>query len=407
MKNAILFVTMFLLIMPTIGICAPDPTEAELVRKLRPVYDDSNSEVLYKHYVFSIDCFFDSWEGLTIDNLLNIENWKVSERDRLIRIDQIKWTATDSTRVGLYGNFEGLDNLQVSYKNGKKIRVDISTAVGDGTVWGFGEGKALNFDIRRLTDQKAFFAFDYDLAVSVAELNLSSGLKNFWFGSFTLDLISGGTIGSDDEVRNGTESSINLTAIPYYFVSDMIYRAEIYAGLQLETEMDSVSDKLFSLSGKRFEFGLKAEIPLTNKPIYWLHTKTGYVRRAMPLTATVKYMPGASDGAGYAAFPRWQFEAEYELAFSPYLIVQGGIMHSRFSLTEADSAFKKKADYYALAIAQDLDVVGKHIGPLGILFGTKEEMRGKHFMFFRYTEGRKAPNFKDIKEYSLGYSVYF
>ena len=127
----------------------------------------------------------------------------------------------------------------------------------------------------------------------------------------------------------------------------------------------------------------------------------------MPLTVRVKYLPQAKDGKVYAAFSRWQFEAEYELAFSPWLIVQGGIMHSRFDLDEADSTYDKSVDYYSLSIAQDLDVVGRNIGPLKILFGTAEELRGKHFIYFRYTEGRKAPNFEDIKEYSLGYSIYF
>jgi len=406
MKKAILLVPLFLIFMPTMGICAPDPAEAELVRKLRPVYDDSDTMILYKHYVSSIDCFFDSWEGLTIDDLINVENWRVSERDRLIKIEQIKWTAGDSTRVGLYGDFGGFDNLQVSYKDGKKIRVDVSTAVGDGTVWGFGKGKAVNLGISRLTNQKAFYAIDYNTKISIVELNLGSSMHNLWLGSVSFDLKSEGTIGSDDKVRNGTESSLNLTVVPYYYIAGLIYRAEIYFGLGLNTRMDSARDKLFDAAGRRYIFGLEAEIPLTNKPIYELHARTGYVRRAMPLTATVKYAPRAKDAEGYAAFPRWEFGADYELAFSPYLIVRASWMHSRFDLSIADSAFEKNVDYVSLRIAQDLDVVGKIFLPIAKIFGG-EDLRNKHFVYFRYSEGRKAPNFEDIKEYSIGYSTYF
>jgi hypothetical protein len=93
------------------------------------------------------------------------------------------------------------------------------------------------------------------------------------------------------------------------------------------------------------------------------------------------------------------------LAFSPYLIVQGEWHRTNF--INAPIGFDNHATYYSIAFAQDLDAVKKTLGFLKFVLGPEEEIRGKNFIFFRISNGRKAPAFQDIDEKSFGFGTYF
>jgi hypothetical protein len=381
--------------------------EAHLVSQLTPVYDLNTSEILYKKREYNIECEFEDAGADKIkgDIVLAADNWKVYGNESLLSIDRILWKSVTPKKVILIGHFEGHDRLTVGFLAQNPILVNIDSSSVGRTKWGFGKGKSVDFNARRLTQQEALHAFDFDFKTKVLERNLSAGTGGFWFQSLSLDVTSEGTVASDDEVRNGTQSSVAFSAHPYYFVGGLIYGGKLSVSYQLETQMNACEDKLFDVTHKQFKFGMEAELPYSNYPMYKLHTMTGYVRLAMPLTLSLEYLPEGEGVGGNDALARLDFSALYELAFSPYLIVRGEWQHTRFF--DVPAGADKEASYYSLAFAQDLDVLKKTLGFFKLILGGEEEIRGKHFMFYMISSGRKAPAFQDIYEQSLGFGTYF
>ncbi len=358
--------------------------------------------------IYEIECTFTTDLGDYQRTVVgNPENWRVLGTRKVFTVRKIGFSIGDSSKCWLRGNWDLSDSLSVLFLGEKKeqLRVDAHEVASRTTKWGFGKGKAVDFNARRLTEQEALYAFDFDFKSKILERNLSAGGGGFWVRSLSLDLTSTGTVASDDEVRNGTQSSVAFSANPYYFVGGLIYGGKLSFSYQLETQMNAEEDKLFDVTHKQFKFGVEAEVPYSNYPVYKLHTVTGYVRLAMPLTLSLEYLPVGEGEGGNDALARLDFRALYELAFSPYLIVRGEWHHTRFF--DVPAGVDKEASYYSLAFAQDLDVLKKTLGFCKLILGGEEDIRGKHFMFYMISSGGKAPAFQDVYEQSLGFGTYF
>jgi len=172
----------------------------------------------------------------------------------------------------------------------------------------------------------------------------------------------------------------------------------------METRMNASSNKLLDVVNHSLKLGLQAEVPYSNYPMFALHSATGYARLAMPLTVDVGYLPEGQDASGKSTSSRWDYGVRYELAFSPYLIIQGEWRGSMFGTPPV--GLPSQTWYYSVAFAQDLDVVKKSLGFLTLLLGD-ESTQGKHFVFYKISAGRKAPAFQDLKEQSIGFGTYF
>lgn len=363
----------------------------------------SNGEVLSRKTEYDINCELS--DEVVSKTIKDAANWKVYGNSKKLHLSAIHWKEFRPKMVKLVGPFEGYDNLTVEFKYGGAIQVNVDSATVGKTKWGFGKGKAVDLNVRRIADPQALYAFDYDLAVDILEHNLATAGGNFWFRSLSVAVVSTGTIGSGDEVRNGTQSSLGLVLHPFYFVGGLIYQMKLSGAYQFETAMDPGRQTLVRIINKQFKFGLEAEVPYTNYPIYKLHALTGYVRLAMPLTFSLEYLPKGKDDAGNETLARLDFRARYELAFSPYFIVQGEWHRSSFF--DVPAGGDNNTSFYTAAIAQDLDAVKETLGFLKFLLGDSEEIRGKHFIFYRISSGRKAPAFQDLREQSFGFGTYF
>ncbi|MFQ5640517.1 MAG: hypothetical protein ACE5IR_21255 [bacterium] len=367
-----------------------------------------NGEILRRSIVYSINCKLKNATENNSSAILDARNWAAFNDGKSLEIEQIKWRPRQANTVKLYGNFKGMEKLSVTFLKAnpsQAILVNIDEATVGKTKWGFGKEQAFDFSFRRLTQQKALYAFDHDFKINIFERNLVNNTGGFWLRSMSFNLKSKGTFASDDVVRNGTESSLELAFNPFYFASGLIYRSELKLSYQIDTAMNEAEDKLFDVINRKFLLGLEVELPWTNYPIFKLHTKTGYPRLAMPLTLNFDYSFSGNDGNGNDTLKRLDFKVRYELAFSPYLIIQGRWHRSKF--IDALPGMDDTATYYSIAFAQDLDVVKKTLGVLKLLLGPEEEIRGKNFIFFRISKGRKAPAFEDIHEKSFGFGTYF
>lgn len=380
---------------------------AKLVETLSPVLG-SNQEVLRREIHYSINCRLQNATRGDSAKILDAQNWQVFNDGQLVKLSQILWRRNRPHSVKLVGAFGEKDKLVIKFTHAEPaqgILVSIDQATVGKTKWGFGKNQALDFNLQRLMNQKALYAFEYQFKVNVMERNLFNNHGNFWLRSLSLNLISSGTFASDDTVRNGTQSSFELAFNPFYFASGLIYRSELNFSYQIETEMNDPRDKVFDVLSRHLKLGLEVEIPWSNYPIFKLHTQTGYARLAMPVTLNLDYVFSGEDDKNNDTPARLEFKARYELAFSPYLIVQGQWRRTKFY--DAPPGFDDSATFYSIAIAQDLDAVKKTLGILKIILGPEEEMRGKNFIFFRLTKGRKAPDFEDIDEKVIGFGTYF
>ena len=111
------------------------------------------------------------------------------------------------------------------------------------------------------------------------------------------------------------------------------------------------------------------------------------------------------EGADYSKLARWDLELKYELAFSPYLILQGKWGYTRFE--DVCAGLEEEVSYYTLTIAQDLSAVKKYLAILNLLQGINNDTQGKHFIFYRIGNGQTPPQFEDLNEYSIGFGMYF
>jgi hypothetical protein len=385
---------------------------AKLVENYDKIFDDSGN-LIRQELVYQIVCKMknmpsDPNELANLGESLILEvNWKIIANKKPVEIEDIIWrnVGAKAAYVMLVGSFENVEYFTVQYKDSpsKKVSMDKSTA--GQTRWGFGEGEALNFSVRRLAKQESFLAFDYNFDVDVLEYNLMPGRGWLWINSLSFAIESKGIFASDDEVRNGTRSTLKFEISPYYFVGGLIYNADLYFGYCLETRMNDTANTLFDVISQRPKVGLELEIPWSNKPMFWFHSKTGYARLAMPLTVGLEYLPKEEDIRIWPGLARLELYAYYELAFSPYLIVQGKVNHTKFFDVPED--LDEETTYYSIAFAQDLDAVKKALGFLTFILGDSEEMEGKNFLYYKITFGRGSPSFQDTREQSFGFGMYF
>jgi hypothetical protein len=391
----------FLLIVSSVGF-SQTLKNASLTEAVIPI-TGTDGEVLSRKLEYDINC--ELFNGVKSTIIKDAVNWKVYGNGKILPLSTILWREFRPLTVKLVGPFEGYDNLTVEFMDGGAVHVNVDSSAVGGTKWGFGKGKAVDLNLRRLTNQKALYAFDYDLNIKILERTLATPGENFWIRSLSFDAVSTGTLGSSNEIRNGTQSSLGLAIHPFYFVGGLIYEMNVNIAYQLETAMDSSGQALIKCIDKQFKAGLEIEIPYSNYPIYKLHTVTGYARLAMPLILNADYLPKGRNEVGDETPARLDMKARYELAFSPYFIIQGEWNHSLF--TENPTGTDRNTDYYSFAIAQDLDVVKETLGFLKLFLGGSEEIRGKNFIFYRISSGKKAPAFQDLREQSFGFGTYF
>lgn len=356
--------------------------------------------------VYDIRCTFS--EEFTLSDTTKIgttTNWLVIGTDERFAVTDVKFRFRNFTTVTLTGDWDRYDDLTVVFDEQTALSVDTENAAGTATKWGFGKGQAFDFSANRIANQNAEYAFTHDFNVKLLERYTSSGRGNIWVRSFSANINSTGTFASNDAVRNGTQSSFDLAVNPFYFAGGLVYRSEFSASYQIETAMNKAEDKLFDVINKQFKVGAEFEVPYTNKPIFKLHTVTGYARLAMPLTLKLDYLAKGKDGNGTDTPARLDFKAHYELAFSPFLILKGEWHRSTFY--DVPEGADDTATYYSITIGQDLDAVKKALGFLTFLLGDSEEIRGKNFIFLKLSRGKKAPAFQDMNETSIGFGTYF
>ncbi|MDP2883640.1 MAG: hypothetical protein Q8P51_01280 [Ignavibacteria bacterium] len=352
---------------------------------------------------YSILCTFSA----PVDSALalDVRSWKVLGSNSPLKIVGMSWTKLSPTIVELVGSFADQDKITVQFGGTTAVLVRVDSSTVGKTRWGFGKGKALDLNVRRLTNQSSLLAFDYNFSTKILEHNLSTPNGPLWFRSASLDIVSNGTFGNDDTVRNGTRTQLRVSTNPFYFVGGLVYGGRLSVSYQLETKMSATANRLFEVANRSFNLSAQAEIPGSNYPMFALHSVTGYARLAMPIILSVEFLPAGKDANSNTTNARWDYGAQYELAFSPYLILQGEWRGTSFNNPPA--GLGKTASYYSLAIAQDLDVVKESLSFLKLILGSDQSVQGKHFVFYRISSGQKAPAFENMSEQSFGVGTYF
>jgi len=328
-------------------------------------------------------------------------NWKVIGTRSNYEVLSAGLGLGNSKQCVLKGNWPSDDDLSVSFENSAIYKVK----KGDVGNWSFGQGQPPDISIRRLTDERSLYAVDYSIVLQPIQLTCSRFGTNVWIRTLGLSLMSEGTIGSSDSIRNGTQTSFSFEVTPFYRVDGIMYRGSISVGYGIETKAGPGEPSFLTVLNKRAALGVDVEVPLSNYPMFKLHSATKYARLAMPLTLRFNFLPRGTDGAGNITLTRFDFKAAYELAFSPYFILQSKYHTSHFRGDLASGLHN--ATYSSFSIAQDLDVVKRSLGFLKLILGSDDEIANKSFIYFRISSGRDSPTFQNVHEKSIGLGTTF
>jgi hypothetical protein len=404
MKSVMLLLTALLFISPELYGQTLDKNTPPVLRRTFETKEGKTQTV------YEIECSFTrATEGEDEEQAASDpSNWQLRGIRSAYRVYYVSSNVTGQKRF-LRADIDPADDLLVEYRGDgsgpQTLEVKSKIAGKEHGGITFAKGRALSLGVRRVTDKRAIYAADYSFDVTVAAHQMSAGGKSIFLRSLSLDLTSSGTIGGEEFVRNGTQTRLGIAAKPFLFAGGLIYRLEGSVSYVIETRLDEITDNLLQVANKTAQAGVEIEVPYTNYPVYKLHAATGYARLAMPLTVSASYLLEGKDGNGATTPRRWDVSAMYELAFSPFLILRGEWNYSHIPDGLPDA--RKDARCYTLSIAQDLDVVAKEIGILKMIIGDSEAARGRHFVFYKISSGRQAPNFQDINEQSLGFGTYF
>lgn len=331
----------------------------------------------------------------------NPDSWTVLVEGKNIKV--VRAGFNEMTKVAkLWGKWDVWEPTEVRFSGGPFLHVEAKESQEGAAKWRFGEeGVPLKTRVERLTEKKSNWAFDYDLTTSILEFCLPTS-RSFWFRSIGLRASSKGTFATADSIRNGTKSSIGVSTELYYDCW-LTYYAKASLGYGIETRQNFREGKAFEKMNQHWDLHAEVEIPCTNFPAYKAHIKNGYPRLAMPFTLFLDYLPEGKGRDGIRSPARIDFTTRYEYAPSPYFIFQWE--YSRSWLTR--HGFKDSMEYYSIAIGQDLSVINTVLPFIGLIMGEAVKAEGKNFFFYRYSSGRKPPNFQDLDQQSFGFSIYF
>jgi hypothetical protein len=373
--------------------------EPPQLRKFSP-----SDSTLTPEWRYLINCTFDTITENQLVNIKNINNWSIlSENNKhysyIINSDQY-----DEKWIFLEGDFDPADGLQLIYLGDSKGKQQVPVIVDSSlSLFKAGNGKGVNLGIRRIASENFLFAADYKANLDIlGTYGYQSNLNNFYFQSYTVNLKSSGTFtNSISTVPNYTQTSLDISAIPYLNTNLMIYRNEIHIGYQLETKSGA---SYFDIINKSLKIGAILEIPYTNYPMYYLTQKTHYLRLVMPVILKFDYLPKGTDAHGNSTLSRIDLGAVYELAFSPYLILKGEWNYSKFINTPA--GFENTKNYTAVTFGQDLKVLKEYLGILKLILGD-DQTENKNFIYYKIESGSKAPDFLPVSQQSFGFGMYF
>ena len=391
-------------------------TKAELYKQVESITNkDKNGKIAETEVVVYIKCIFKNTvlkDSLMYDSLFKtVEKWKILPISAGQTIYKIRTEMVNNERchVFLYGDFQAkndytikFDDPNIKMPSNNPLKVEVPKSFSPNNIE-YGEGKSIDLKLSRLAEQKAFYAFEYNFNVNIVKYNFQ---KVNLLHNLSLVVNSKGALGTDDTVRNGTQTSLGLELNPYIFINSLglDYECKLSVSYQIETKTNSKENMVFDILNKSWSFGLKTEIPLTDYPMLWIHEHNFYRRGAMPIILEFNFLPKGKSGSGDSTLQRYDFTASWELAFSPYFIFQG--VWSQSNLFNAPVGEDNSPKYWSLSIAQDLDAVKQVLGFLKFILGDGDEIKGKNFIYFKVSDGSKAPAFQKKRELKLGFATY-
>jgi hypothetical protein len=188
---------------------------------------------------YHIYCAFDTITKEQLINIRNINNWSIlSENNRTYNY-RINSRRYDQKWIYIEGDFDPSDGLQLIYLGNSTGKQQVPVIIDSSlTLFKAGNGKGVNLAIRRIASENFLFAADYKANLDIlGTYGYQSNLNSFYFQSYTINLKSSGTFtNSISTVPNYTQTSLDISAIPYFNTDLLIYRNEIHIGYQFETK---------------------------------------------------------------------------------------------------------------------------------------------------------------------------
>lgn len=382
----------------------------------------------------TINLFFlykDSTEKEKYITLLsNNENWEImfsNEKSRPRLDDILADKIQADTRVKeLAGKeldtYKNIINVQIiigfdSYYETEDCKADISflnNPIKDNIAlikhkergWQFGRFSKKDFNFKRLAESDSKFTLEYGINMNIAEYSINEFGRKSQI-NFGLGFSSDGILANKKEIKNGSQTSIDLGFYCMYVLDEYnIYDATVTAGYQAETKSDFSSGQYFDLVNKGLKVNAIFDIPYTDRPFTFIHNKTGYFRRAVPMRINFEYLLKGKDAVGNSVSSRYDFGVSYEGAFSKYLIVKMAYNYSKF--IDDDISPLGNTDYFSMSYGMELSVLGDLVPILkSILKTDNDKDKNPNYLYFKVENGRKPPLFQPGNQQSLGFALFF
>lgn len=227
-----------------------------------------------------IICHFENAPTEDKINLIkNPENWIVRDKnDKNYKIAGIKNSPKDIKVFSLAGEWTEENDYTIEYlgEGTQSFLVVPDSSIKNSKI-GVGDGKSLKLAARRIATSELLFAIDYATDINILSLRYAPTLNsNLVLKDLNLQVKSNGTLVNKDVINNGTQTSINIAAVPYLFAGGLIYRNEFHLGYQIDTKMNSAQGKYFDVVNKSLNVGVELELPYSNYPMFVLHRLTKY-----------------------------------------------------------------------------------------------------------------------------------
>lgn len=379
--------------------------------------------------VLAINCIFEDNPKETQFNFLcdfikNADNWKItSSKGERVFIDSILYICnmTENKRVIIFGNLKAEEYYQIAIKdtNDKfNNSVDVlNKLVHENEISNltFANNSIFCFDVRRITNKKPIFVYDYIFESRIIEYKLRNPFLTIPFtkpahSSFSLDIKTKGAISDNEQIRNGTVNSIGVF-YNYYYKDYCSLHGLFKIGLFyfLETGMDSANAKMFNVLNRsssllNIALGISTEIPFSRYFNDAIHKITKYSRMAEPIRIKLNFLPEGNDLGGNKTPSRNELTIEYELSLSSFFLLKGEFIRTFFNNISLNKLGKAE-NYYSLTFAQDLSSLFGTTPFLKEAFGMKTE--GNNFIYYMVTSGKHPPLFQSLNEQSIGISITF
>jgi len=246
-----------------------------------------------------------------------------------------------------------------------------------------------DWELQTVAEEEAPILLDYDVFLRVWESRKTN---------LSFNINAKGSITSNFMIRNGTETSSGLTYDCFIKFNNYPYKVSINSDFSMEGIQSGPKLSDLTWSSNSFHFYGLFEVPYSAEPVKFIHGYTNYLRISKPLVVKCGLRYGQQRIDNDSTIMSYEqprdeengsqvdIDLNWELPFSQHLLIKLDYQFTK------DFESEKDYNYYEV-------IIGKFLGG--------PASSEKRYIFFKYTDGEKRPDFKKTTERMIGFAMFF